>query len=120
MSTAGIAAASFCWGRSGAVPEATATPPQATARSKGEAAPANPQTTYDSSQRVVAYIYNTIPITREELGEYLITRHGTEKLEMLVNERIIERACNLRRVRRLEILSSPASPLLDTEEGHLR
>lgn len=43
--------------------------------------------------RVVAYIYETIPITREELGEYLIARFGTERLDLLVNKRIIEIEC---------------------------
>jgi parvulin-like peptidyl-prolyl isomerase len=44
----------------------------------------------DYSRRVVAYIFNTIPITREELGEYLIARQGTERLDFLINKRIIE------------------------------
>ena len=43
-----------------------------------------------SSRQVVAYIYNGIPITREELGEFLIARGGYQKLELLVNKRIIE------------------------------
>ena len=43
--------------------------------------------------RIVAYIYETIPITREELGEYLIARFGTERLDLLVNKRIIEIEC---------------------------
>ena len=43
--------------------------------------------------REVAYIYETIPITREELGEYLIARFGTERLDLLVNKRIIEIEC---------------------------
>jgi hypothetical protein len=47
--------------------------------------------TGDPGKRVVAYIYGTIPITREELGEYLIQRYGPEKLELLVNKRIIEK-----------------------------
>ena len=44
----------------------------------------------DYSRRPVAYIFNTIPITREELGEYLIARFGTDRLTNLVNKRIIE------------------------------
>jgi hypothetical protein len=47
----------------------------------------------DYSQRVVAYIHGNIPITREELGEFLIARHGTSKVELLVNRKIIEHAC---------------------------
>jgi hypothetical protein len=47
-----------------------------------------PEVTAD--KRVVAYIYGNIPVTREELGEFLIARGGAEKLELLVNKRIIE------------------------------
>jgi hypothetical protein len=42
---------------------------------------------------VVAYIYNNVPITREELGEYLIQRFGPQRLEYLVNAKIIDLAC---------------------------
>ncbi len=41
-------------------------------------------------KRVVAYIYGNMPVTREELGDFLIARGGHEKLELLVNKRIIE------------------------------
>jgi hypothetical protein len=41
-------------------------------------------------KRVVAYVYGNIPVTREELGDFLIARGGHEKLELLVNKRIIE------------------------------
>lgn len=47
----------------------------------------------DYACRPVAYIYGTIMIPRSELGEYLIAREGAEKLELLVNKRIIEHAC---------------------------
>jgi hypothetical protein len=50
-------------------------------------------TATDDDKRVVAYIYNTIPITRQELGEYLIARYGAEKADLLVNKRIIEHVC---------------------------
>ncbi|MGE0529533.1 MAG: hypothetical protein AB7P49_20965, partial [Bdellovibrionales bacterium] len=43
--------------------------------------------------RPVAYIYNGIPITRQQLGEYLINRFGAERIEFLVNSKIIELAC---------------------------
>lgn len=56
-------------------------------------APANPAEANDYSQRVVAYIYGTVPITRQELGEYLIARYGADRLELLVNKKIIETAC---------------------------
>jgi hypothetical protein len=44
----------------------------------------------DNSQRVVAYIHGSTPITREEYGEYLITRSDYNRLELLINKRIIE------------------------------
>src|SRR5205807_5571475 len=40
----------------------------------------------------VAYIYK-MPITRQDLGEYLIDRFGPERLEFLVNSKIIDCAC---------------------------
>src|SRR5439155_1421117 len=57
-----------------------------------------PAPSADYTSRVVAYIYGTTPITREELGEYLIARFGTDKLGLLVNKRIIETACQTRGV----------------------
>ena len=47
----------------------------------------------DYSSRVVAYVYDNIPITREELGEYLIQRQGAERLELLCNKKIIDMEC---------------------------
>lgn len=46
--------------------------------------------------RVVAYIHENIPITREELGEFLIARFGVERLDFLVSRRIVEEACKSR------------------------
>jgi parvulin-like peptidyl-prolyl isomerase len=51
-----------------------------------------PEVPSDYSRRVVAYVYDNEPITREELGDYLIERHA-DKLELLVNKRIIDDAC---------------------------
>src|SRR5947209_7859931 len=56
--------------------------------------PAPSASSSDYSQRVVAYIYGSMPITREDLGEYLIARHGLDTVELLVNKRIIEHACD--------------------------
>jgi len=52
-----------------------------------------PVETISSAQRPVAYIYGNVPITREQLGEFLIARGGYEKVDLLVNKIIIERAC---------------------------
>lgn len=57
------------------------------------AAGANASPTSDYSNRVVAFIYGSVPITREDLGEYLINRLGSDRLEALVNRRIIELEC---------------------------
>jgi hypothetical protein len=56
--------------------------------------PAKTQTAQpsDYSRRVVAYINGTTPITREDLGEYLIARY-VDKLDLLINKKIIEHAC---------------------------
>jgi parvulin-like peptidyl-prolyl isomerase len=47
----------------------------------------------DNSTRIVAYIYGNIPITREDLGVFLIDRYGQKKLEIMVNRKIIEYTC---------------------------
>src|SRR5262249_5259570 len=68
-----------------AAPPAAQTPP-----------PQKAATPSDYSQRVVAYIFGNVPITREDLGEYLIARQGYEKIDLLVNKRIIEHAASQR------------------------
>lgn len=60
--------------------------------------PDGPAPSPDYAQRVVAYIYGNVPVTREELGEYLIARFGADKLELLVNKKIIEQACRAKGV----------------------
>ncbi len=93
---AGVAALAFCWGRHGALSSATA---QGPGRAAGEPLPAlAPVTNSDYARRVVAFIHGTIPITREDLGEYLIARFGAERVEFLVNRRIIEYACQAARI----------------------
>ncbi|MFN4259740.1 MAG: peptidylprolyl isomerase [Gemmataceae bacterium] len=49
---------------------------------------------HDPAVWILGYVYQTEPVTREDLGEYLIARQGAEKLELLVNKRIIEHACS--------------------------
>jgi parvulin-like peptidyl-prolyl isomerase len=66
------------------MPQAANTPP---------AAPAEVPVTSDYQRRVVAYVWETEPVTREELGEYLIARHGPEKLGVLLNKRLIDDVC---------------------------
>jgi hypothetical protein len=93
---AGVGAGAFFLGRSGVLSEATARPPSAVAQATPPAGeqsfqePAAPAPSANYTKGVVAYIYGTVPITREELGEYLIARLGAERLEPFVNKRIIE------------------------------
>ncbi len=81
----GAGALGFWLGRGAPLSSAHAAPP--------DAAPPAATTPSDYAQRVVAYIHGSMPITREDLGEYLIARYGTDKLELMVNRRIIEVAC---------------------------
>src|SRR5438128_1544808 len=86
----GLAALAIFCGHQGSLSQATANPPAPLpAAAKQDLPPASS----DYSHRVVAYLYDTIPITREELGEYLIARMGKERLGTLVNKRIIEHVC---------------------------
>jgi hypothetical protein len=90
----GLAALAVVWSHQEALSRATATPPpQVAANGETPPPPTPPEPSSDYSRRVVAYIYDTLPITREELGEYLIARLGAERLRNLVNKRIIEHAC---------------------------
>jgi hypothetical protein len=52
----------------------------------------------DYSRQVVAYLYGNVPITRQELGEYLIDRVGPDRIDFLVNRRIIELACRSNKI----------------------
>ena len=73
LGVAGAAAAGYAFGL---------TADRLAAQGPGPAPPAD--------KRVVAYIYGSVPVTREELGEFLIARGGYEKLDLLVNKKIIE------------------------------
>src|SRR5262245_22343779 len=43
-------------------------------------------------RRVIAYVYGSTPITREEFADYLIQQYGKDKVRLFVNRRIIEMA----------------------------
>jgi len=60
--------------------------------------PATPNSNDDYSRRVVAYIYDNMPISRVDLGEFLIARFGAERLEFLVNRKIVELDCQAKGV----------------------
>jgi hypothetical protein len=95
LALVGAVSGAFVWGRLSSSSEATAAPPQDSSRLShdpvAKAGPANGDADY--SHRVVAYINGSMPITREDLGEYLIARQGAERVELMVNRRIIEEAC---------------------------
>jgi hypothetical protein len=92
----GTGALAFCWGRATQLPQVAAAPPEA---APAEAPPpAPPEASSDYSRRVVAYIYGSEPITREDLGEYLIARMGADRLDLLVNKRIVKHECREKHV----------------------
>jgi len=94
-----IVAIGLIWFRVGPGAEALGQSANPQGRPPVSAPPGPPSaSSSDYSLRVVAYLYDSIPITREELGEYLIARQGAEKLELLVNKRIIELACKERHI----------------------
>jgi hypothetical protein len=80
----GVGVAAFCWGRR---QHADATPPRI-------GPDGQPTESGDYSRRVVAYLYeNRVPVTREELGEYLIARFGAERLDFMINRKIVDMEC---------------------------
>src|SRR5579883_1868433 len=79
------------WIRSSMMPKAGAQAPAA-ATNPAITPPAAAQSPSDYSRRVVAYLFDNEPLTREQFGDYLIERHS-DKLELLINKRIIDDAC---------------------------
>ena len=83
----GLAVAGAAWA---ALPTPAAAQVRPNPAPPGQPRTATPPAT-DYDKRVVAYLYgNSVPVTREELGEFLIARGGMEKAELLVNRKIIE------------------------------
>ncbi len=79
------------WVRSAMLPRADAQT-TATSAPAPASASAGGEEFSDYSRRVVAYLYESEPITREQFGEYLIDRYG-DKIELLINKRVIDDAC---------------------------
>lgn len=103
LAFAGVAAAGYVFGITGdrlaAQPGLPGTPP--VAPPPGMLPPGMPPKSApapEPDRRVVGYIYGNVPITREELGDFLIARGGHEKLELLANKKIIEHEANRRGV----------------------
>lgn len=86
---AGIAAGGYFCGRHESMPAVAAEP--AIARAVAQSTPPS-----ELARHTLAYIYDSVPITREDLGEFLIARHGKDKLKQLINKRIIEQAAKSR------------------------
>src|SRR5258707_11855933 len=89
----GVAGACYCWGRYGNLPRAVAEPTPGRAVVQ-EDVPERPPADY--SRRPVAFIYDNIAISREELGEYLILRLGKDRLKNLINKRVIDHVAQQR------------------------
>jgi foldase protein PrsA len=94
---AGAVFGAFYLGRQGGINEVCGQAPQTPAIDPQTLY--RPTSTHPTGNHVVAYIYNNVPITREELGEYLIERFGADHLEFLINRRIIEMACAAKNIR---------------------
>jgi parvulin-like peptidyl-prolyl isomerase len=89
----GLGATIAFWNHRGSISQATASPPVAQEQGDRSSKPVAAVTPSESGQRAVAYIYNSVPVTREDLGEYLIARMGDERLKELVNLKIIQHYC---------------------------
>src|SRR5262245_57701044 len=96
LAVAVVAAAGLAWFCRGSfIHRATAQPAGGPAAAPAGAAQAT-ATASDYASRVVAYIHQSQAITRQDLGEYLIARHGADKLPLLVNKRILDEVCRSR------------------------
>src|ERR1700682_6338876 len=90
----GVGVVAFCWGRHGALSEAKAG--QVTDPALPDHIMTASHSDYD--KRPVAFIYNNMLITRADLGEYLIARFGEQRLDFLINHRIIDMACKAKNI----------------------
>jgi hypothetical protein len=91
LALAGIGAVGFALGTwNGQPTTAVAQTPSGPVIGAGGARPS------DYKERIVATIYGNVNVSREELGEYLIARYGYEKVELMVNSRIIQEAAKKR------------------------
>jgi hypothetical protein len=93
-----VAALAFYWGRCASLSQARAAEPSPASPMPPDnlvpTPPAPPPAgSSDYASQPVAYVYGAIPITRADLGEYLIARFGADRLDPLINRRIIEHVC---------------------------
>lgn len=97
---AGLLAAGFIgafyWGRQGGLSEARASETSGLPDAVKLLQTAQGQVR--NNREVVAHIYETVPVTRNELAEYLIERFGAERIEFLVNRKIIDLCCQSQKI----------------------
>src|SRR5262245_25876553 len=87
----------FLFGQMQSNPLAAQQPNKGVVVSSGTAPPV-PAPIPAADKRVVAYVYGSQAITREEFGEYLIQQYGKEKVRLYINKRIIEAAAAKRNI----------------------
>src|SRR4051794_3621887 len=80
---AGAVAGGVCWWQCSPFRAAARAAQPAPGAPAAVAPPPAPLPPSDYSSRVVAYLHESVPVTREMLGEYLIARYGAEKVELL-------------------------------------
>jgi parvulin-like peptidyl-prolyl isomerase len=94
LTVGGVAAVAVgVWCARGVLVHRAAAQPAGAAPAPAAPGPAQPATTSDYANRVVAYIHGNHAITRQELGEYLVARYGAEKLPLMLNKRLLDKAC---------------------------
>jgi hypothetical protein len=93
---AAVGVSAFCLGRHGAPAEAAQ--PGGTGPVVGHVTATPGARTDDYSRRVIAYVYGNVPVMREELGEYLIARFGKERIDFLINRKLVEMACQAQKI----------------------
>lgn len=92
----GVVAGAFLCGRYFTSSQATANTRPSVAFQSRTKEQAKRQYKIDKEKRVVAYIHGNVPVTRDELAEYLIERYGAQSLNLLINRKIIDLECKKR------------------------
>lgn len=98
VSVASVLLGGSAWLATAQPPAAAPAPAPAPAPAAAPAPAPAPAAAEDYANRPVAYIYGNVPVTRQDLGEFLIARGGADKLDLLVNKKIIEFECAKRGV----------------------
>jgi hypothetical protein len=110
-----VTVGAFCWARGGATPKSSTPPVTNQAKAASVVAPRVDPSEY--TNRIVAYLYESVPVSRADLGDYLIDRHGAEKLDLLINKRILENAA---RARGIEVTAAEVESALAEDLKELK